>query len=117
MNKIADKVYLYICSILFLLIVSFLCYAAYTKTCYITIQLASEHTFFLKDNLLLNIIISVVFILLIYAISRFNFIKKTVDKINTDDKLFGCIKNILLLLLFAFGFVWVYGTQVYPEGD
>ncbi len=117
MNKLTNRIYLYVCSILFLLIISFLCYISYTKTCYITIQLASEHTFFLKDNLLLNIVITVCFVLAICAFSKMSFVKKMVYKINNDDKSFIIIKTFLLILLFVFGFIWVYTTQINPEGD
>lgn len=117
MNKIANKIYLYVCSILFLIIISFLCYITYTKTCYVTIQLASEKTFFLKDNLLLNIGCTVGFVLLIYLLSRCKFIKNIINKINCNNKLFIIIQYILLAILFMVGFVWVYGTQIFPESD
>ena len=117
MSKIVNKIYFYVCSILFLIVISFLCYIAYTKTCYVTIQLASEQTFFLKDNLLLNIGCTAVFVLLIYLLSRCKFTKNIINKINCNNKLFDIIQYILLAILFMVGFAWVYGTQIFPESD
>ena len=111
------KIYTYVISFLLLLITAFLIYITYTKTCYVTIQLASEKTFFLKDNLFLNIGFTLAFVLIICLLSRFRLTKNIINKINSDNRLFNIIQFILLAVLFIIGFVWVYGTQILPESD
>lgn len=116
-NDVFKKIYVYIIGCLFILITSFLCYISYTKTCYVTIQLASEKTFFIEDDLLLNVACTIVFVLLVYLLSRCEFIKNIIHKINSDNKLFNIVQYVLLAALFIIGFVWVYGTQILPESD
>ena len=117
MTGYCKKIYTNVIAFLLLLITAFLVYITYTKTCYVTIQLASEQTFFLKDNLLLNIGFTLGFVFVIYLLSRCGLIKNIISKINSDNYLFNIIQFILLAFLFIAGFAWVYGTQIFPESD
>ena len=111
--KIFKNIYTYVISVLFTLIISFLVYVAYKGTCYNAIQYTSEYTFFLKDNVLLNILFSVLFIVLIFFLGK----SKLVRKINNDDKLFKKLQVIFLVLIFIVGTIWVWGIEILPESD
>ena len=117
MLSIFKNIYHYVIVTLFLLIISYLCYLSYLQTCYVSIQYATDVSFFLKDNLLGNIVFTVLFIFTIYLFSKNKFINKIIKKINTNDKVFIAIKWIMLLLIGAFSFLWIYLGQILPEGD
>lgn len=111
--KIFKNIYLAVISVLFTLIVAFLVYMAYSGTCYNAIQYTSEITFFLRDNLIINVLLSALLMVLFYLISK----SKLVKRINSDDKLFKILKTILLVLICVIGFVWVWGIEILPESD
>ena len=111
--KIFKNIYTYVISVLFTIIIGFLVYIAYKGTCYNAIQYTSEYTFFLKDNVLLNILFSILFIVFVYFLSK----SKIVSKINNDDKLFKKLEIILLVLIFIVGAIWVWGIEILPESD
>lgn len=117
MLSIFKHIYHYVIVTLFLLIISYLCYLSYLQTCYVSIQYATDVSFFLKDNLLRNIAFTVLFISAIYLFSKNKFIYKIIKKINTNNKVFIIIKWIMLLLIGAFSFLWIYLGQILPEGD
>lgn len=117
MNKLFKNTYITVVLAVFTLIVTYLCYLSYVQTCFVTIQYTTDISFFLKDHLFFNIIITILFVLLIFLLSKSKHIKSVIDRINTDDKLFKTIKCVLLVSIGMIGFVWVYGTQILPEGD
>lgn len=117
MNKLFKNTYITVVLALFTLIITYLCYLSYVQTCFVTIQYTTDISFFLKDHLFFNIIINILFVLLIFLLSKSKHIKSVIDRINTDDKLFKTIKCVLLVSIGMIGFVWVYGTQILPEGD
>lgn len=112
-----DKLYKYVISLLFLLIITFLCFLSYAGTCYVSIQYTTDISFFLKDNAFKNILFTLLFLVLLILFSRFGFVKKIINIINTNEKVFVLIKVILLCLIAIIASIWVYGTQIYPEGD
>lgn len=117
MNKLFKNTYITVVLAVFTLIVTYLCYLSYVQTCFVTIQYTTDISFFLKDHLFFNIIITIFFVLLIFLLSKSKHIKSVIDRINTDDKLYKTIKCVLLVSIGMIGFVWVYATQIYPQGD
>ena len=117
MNKLFKNTYITVVLALFTLIITYLCYLSYVQTCFVTIQYTTDISFFLKDHLFFNIIITILFVLLIFLLSKSKSIKSVIDRINIDDKLYKTIKCVLLVSIGMIGFVWVYATQIYPQGD
>lgn len=117
MKKLFKNTYIGVVLTLFTLIVTYLCYLSYVQTCYVSIQYTTDMSFFLKDHLFFNIIITFLFVLIIFLLSKSKYIKNTISKINNDDKFYKIIKITLLAFIGVIGFVWVYGTQILPEGD
>lgn len=117
MKKLFKNTYIGVVLTLFTLIVTYLCYLSYVQTCYVSIQYTTDMSFFLKDYLFFNIIITFLFVLIIFLLSKSKIIKNTISKINSDNKLYKIIKITLLAFIGVIGFVWVYGTQILPEGD
>lgn len=98
-------------AILFLLAV----FSAYS-TSYIASN-ASEKTFFVKDNIWLNVGIFVIINVLIVLLRRIPAIKSLVIRINEDESCFLKKRNILLLLGFLLAVLWVLSTQHKPGAD
>ena len=117
MNKLFKNTYITVVLALFTLIITYLCYLSYVQTCFVTIQYTTDISFFLKDHLFLNIIITILFALSIFLLSKSKKINSIINRINTDDKLYKIIKWLFLIFIGLVGFVWVYGTQILPEGD
>ena len=86
------------------------------STSYISVD-AFEHTFYVKDSVLLNFLT----VVLLAAIGQ--FVKKSSrfleweKELATQDRLFGKIKLSLLFLVFLMGIVIVFGTQYIPGAD
>lgn len=117
MNKIFRNIYIKVILLFFTLIVTYLCYLSYAQTCYVSIQYTTDISFFLKDHLFFNIIITILFVLLIFLLSKSKHARNFINKINCDDNLYKIVKIILLIIIGLIGFIWVYATQIYPQGD
>ena len=115
--KFFDNLYKYVIALLFLLIITYLSYLSYVQTCYVSMQYTTDVSFFLKDNVVKNVLFSLLFLLLIIFFSRLNFVKKIINLVNTNKKIFIIIKTILLFLIAIVASLWVWGTQILPEGD
>ena len=115
--KFFDNLYKYVIALLFLLIITYLSYLSYVQTCYVSMQYTTDVSFFLKDNVAKNILFTLLFLLLIIFFSRLNFVKKIINLVNTNKKIFIIIKTILLFLIAIVASLWVWGTQNLPEGD
>lgn len=115
--KFFDNLYKYVIALLFLLIITYLSYLSYVQTCYVSMQYTTDVSFFLKDNVAKNILFTLLFLLLIIFFSRLNFVKKIINLVNTNKKIFIIIKTILLFLIAIVASLWVWDTQILPEGD
>lgn len=115
--KFFDNLYKYVIALLFLLIITYLSYLSYVQTCYVSMQYTTDVSFFLKDNVVKNVLFSLLFLLLIIFFSRLNLVKKIINLVNTNKKIFIIIKIILLFLIAIVASLWVWGTQILPEGD
>lgn len=102
--------------LLFGITLTILILLAALSTSYISVD-AFEHTFYVKDSVLLNFLT----VVLLAAIGQ--FVKKSSrfleleKKLATQDRLFGKIKWSLLFLVFLMGIVIVFGTQYIPGAD
>lgn len=117
MQKIFKRIYTSIVYILFLFIITYLCYLSYVQTCYVSIQYTSDITFFLKDHLYFNLFCTIVLLILIFFLCKSKLLKKIIENINNDYKLYVFLKYLFLTIIAITGFLWLYGTQFDPQGD
>ena len=112
MRRVLTLVYENVSLIVFGIIITYLCVTSFFNTCYISIDY-HEHTFFVSDKPLRNLLFVLMLILGIYCIKK----SKLPNKINENKKLFLIIKHVLLFLIFILGLVWVLNTRFFPAAD
>lgn len=105
-----------IINILMILILLFLFYLSLTTTNKISIDI-NEKIYFLKDDILINILSIIVFLLLLNTIRKNQRYLDFKNKINNDNKLFNRYKYILLFIIFSLSLIWVLATRVIPSDD
>ncbi len=94
-------------ALLWVMSISFICYISNDE---------NEATFFCKDNAILNILIIVLFIIVLYLLSKRPFITSFKTRLS-DDIFFKKVKKYLLWIIAAIGFIWVIITQYIPGAD
>lgn len=102
--------------VLFLLFISWLLLLSGFSTCYLSY---GEHTFFVHDSMLVNVLAVVV---LLALLALLHWKKDRLSARLRGSRLqpyltFACIKRFLLLALLAEGIVWVLATQFTPGAD
>lgn len=112
MRKVLNLLYENVSLLVFGIIITYLCVTSFFNTCYISIDWR-EHTFFVSDKPLRNILFVVILLVGVYCIKK----NKLPNKINDDKKMFLIIKYVLLSLIFIFGLVWVLNTRFFPAAD
>lgn len=100
---------------------SFFCIGVLVLIFYYNIRMTSylvkwEVTYFVKDNLVLNIFILVSFVLLLYILCRSTVLKKLSDWL-TNDIHYKILRNILLIGISSIALFWVLSTQYIPGVD
>lgn len=78
---------------------------------------ASEQTFFVKDNVFVNLGVFISVSFMILALRRFSFIGRYIDYINNEQTFFQKCRKFLLILSFGIAVFWVLSTQYYPGAD
>lgn len=112
MRKVLNLLYENISLIFFGIIITYLCVTSFFNTCYISIDYR-EHTFFVSDKPLRNMLFVVIFLIGIYCLKK----SKLPNIINNNKKLFLIIKYVLLSIIFILGLVWVLNTRFFPAAD
>ena len=85
------------------------------NTCYV--ESGSEHTMYLPDSITGNLA-AVIILLAIMLLARNNrFFHSLVERINSDEKFYLRIRNLILSAIFLFCFLWVVSSQFIPSGD
>lgn len=112
MKKVLNLLYENVSLLVFGIIITYLCVTSFFNTCYISIDWR-EHTFFVSDKPLRNILFVVILLVGVYCTKK----SKLPNKINDDKKLFLIIKYVLLSLIFILGLVWVLNTRFFPAAD
>lgn len=106
-----------IIAFIFLLIVSFLFCISLFSTAIISTDAITEHTFFLRDNLLRNIIVIIIFIALLFILKKSKKVNGLIENINNNKKLFNIIKISLLLIIFLLSLTYVSLGKFAPGAD
>lgn len=112
--KKTDSVYVYVITLFFVPIMLTLLFMSTVSTSYVT---WADEVFFLKDNALVNIILSIVFTGLTFCLSYLKPLKQFCKKINENERLFRILKTGLLALLLLITLMWVWSTRFSPFGD
>lgn len=112
----------YICNILFGVVIAYLFILSALSTSYID---KDEKTYFIKDNLGVNLLIPVLIMAVAYLAVR--FLPKLMDKsanknlhniMNRIEKVdYKYIRRAFLIIIFAVGTIWVISTQFKPAAD
>ena len=85
------------------------------NTCYV--ESGSEHTMYPPDSIIGNFA-AVILLLVILLLARKNrFFRSLFERINSDEKFYRKIRNIILSAIFIFSFLWVVSSQFIPSGD
>ena len=85
------------------------------NTCYV--ESGSEHTMYLPDSIIGNFA-AVIILLAILLLARKNRLFRSLfERINSDEKFYRKIRNIILSAIFIFSFLWVVSSQFIPSGD
>ena len=106
-----------IIAIIFLVIVSFLFVNSVFSSAIISTDAITEHTFFLKDNLLRNVMIIIVFIVLMFIMKKSEKVEGLIHSINTNKKVFNIVKISLFLIIFVFCITYVLLGKFAPGAD
>ena len=112
--KKSDSFYVYVITFFFVPIMLTLLFMSAVSTSYVT---WSDEIFFLKDNVFVNVIVSILFTGFTIGLSFLKPLYRLQKRINEDDRLFLMMKTGLLLLLLFITFTWVWCTQFVPFGD
>lgn len=103
-------------SILFFLVISFLLFLSIFNTSTISADY-TEVTFYIKDNTIRNVLIVCLFCVFVFVLSKSKTIKKFINTINNDDKLFLIIKFSILGVSLLLTLFWIITAFLYPEAD
>ena len=112
--KKTDSVYVYVITLFFVPIMLTLLFMSTVSTSYVT---WSDEVFFLKDNVLLNVVASILFTGFTICLSRLKPLKRFYNIINENDRLFSMLRAGLLAALLLIMLCWVWLTQFGPFGD
>lgn len=115
MKKVINNLYSYGITIIFFAITLFLCVISAYCTTYITSR--DEHSYFLKDSILTNLVFVVVILFYVRLVKKNQYTQKISVKLENNNIFFGKCKKILLLISFALGVIWVTATQYIPGAD
>ncbi|MCQ2517697.1 MAG: hypothetical protein MJ119_02950 [Lachnospiraceae bacterium] len=113
-NRLITNIYKYSVLIICTMIISGLFLIGLTSTSAITLM---ERVYFLKDNVLINILLVVITLLVVMILANLPFTAKIRGKINSDERLFRMIKFILAEVIFALTLAWVLSTQYNSWAD
>lgn len=106
--------YKYVVSLFFTAILLLLIFFCAVSTCYINI---TEKTYYVKDNVFLNLLAVFAVILMFLVCKNFSPVKSRLEKINNNEECFRKYKKILFIILFGIAAFWVLATQYCPGAD
>ena len=112
MKRILTSLYANISLFVFGIISIYLCTISLAYTCYISIDW-NEHTFYLSDKPIRNLLIILLLIISIFIIKKNNLL----SKINNNKKIFTILKYLILLIIFLVGTFWILSTRLFPAAD
>ncbi len=109
------KIYTYIVTFFAAGIFSLIFVMSFISTCYISSD-ADEHTYFLKDNIFINLLVIVCFLAIILFISKKNSLSRFNAFLDKGHN-FLITKYGLLLLILCISLFWALITKVEPASD
>lgn len=119
MDKVINKIiqsYKGSVLLLYSAILFFLTFISACSTSYISADV-SEHTYFVKDQIGLNVGIWLLVIILIVIWKKNPFVQRFVCRIEDDDRYFDKCRNVMLLIGLTFAVIWTLSTQNRPGAD
>lgn len=107
---------------LFLCMMSFLLFIAAVSTSRISFDVYKvvkpiEHTFFLKDSVFLNAAAFIFLLLFFLCMRKISFIRKCINRINSDQKLFSRLSICILALIGLWSVFWILIAESKPGAD
>lgn len=115
-SELAVQAYQYSITCFFWIILFFLGFLSILSTCYVSAD-SSEISFFVRDNIFLNIGILLVIIFLFTACKKSKRVQAFLEQLENDEIFFQKRLWILLYTLLMLSVIWVLSTQYLPGGD
>lgn len=112
--NIRDRLYggtIYFC---FLGIILYLLFLSLVSTSMID---RKEHIYYLPDNIWSNLIYLTGAIVAGSLLSQVGFVRKLMDRVNGNDRLFCALRRGMLFAMLAAASIWVLSTQYIPGAD
>ncbi len=113
--RIIDLLYQNTIYIIFGLFVIWLTFLSGFSTSYLNNH--TEHTYYVKDNIILNIGVIIVVLFLVYFLYNRNIIQKFKTELEENDNYFNKIKKILLCIIFIICLMFAICAQTIPHAD
>ncbi len=114
--KLAVQVYQFIVTGFFWIILFFLSILSILSTCYIKAD-SSEISFFVKDNIFLNLSAVLLVIFLFAACKKSKRLHAFFERLENDEPFFQKHLRVLLYVLLTASVIWVLATQYIPRAD
>lgn len=115
-TKLGVQIYQYIITLFFLMTLFLLSILSILSTCYISAD-SSEMSFFVKDNIFLNLGAFLLIIFLFTACKKTKRMQAFFDRLENDEIFFQKNLRFLLYILLVVSVIWVLSTQYIPGGD
>jgi len=114
-GKVLKNLYSSVVTVLFFMATLFLLAVTSYNTCY-TIASREEYNFFVRDSVILNLLVMALSVVLMVISLKNSKIKELTDKLKNPE-IFSKVRFVILIIISAMSVIWVLATRYSPDFD